>query len=130
MALDVEKELKIYWIIGLIVLLVYGLWLFISVESYYVVVNSPYFSPVAGRIVGALYIAWAVIAIRILKEIDNWDKIENWMIFAVISNLLTMISQIIGIVVYNVSISTYIIGIIINIFFVIVGIHIILQKRK
>jgi len=35
MALDIEKELKTYIIIGLIVLLVYGLWLFISTESYY-----------------------------------------------------------------------------------------------
>ena len=39
MAFDVEKEIKIYWILGIIVVMVYGLWLFISPEAYAAVNN-------------------------------------------------------------------------------------------
>ena len=130
MALDVDKELKIYFIVGLIVLLIYGLWLFISAESWIAVNNWPYFTPVALRIVAALYINWAIILVMLWKELDNWEKIESWMIFSAISNILTLIAQIIGIVVYNFSIVTVLTGMILNIFFAIVSIHIIMQKRK
>ena len=130
MALDVDKEIKIYWILGLIVLLIYGLWLFISPESYVVAVNWPYFAPVTARIVGAIYIAWAIVVIMLYKELDNWEKIESWMLFAVISNLLTLIASIIGLVVYNIPLGSVIIGMISTSFFVIVGIHILIQKRK
>ena len=131
MALDIEKEIKIYWIVGLIVLLIYGLWLFISAEFYYAIMGGgPYFSPVALRIVAALYITWAIILVMLWKELDNWEKIESWMIFSAISNILTLIAQIIGIVVYNFSIVTVLTGMILNIFFAIVSIHIIMQKRK
>jgi len=130
MALDVDKELKIYFIIGVIVLLIYGLWLFISPESYWALTGAPYFSPTTARIIGAIYIAWAIIVIMLYKEIDNWEKIESWMLFAVLSNLLTLIASIISLVVYNIPLGSGIIGMILNIFFVIVGIHIIMQKRK
>jgi hypothetical protein len=131
MAFDTEKELKIYWILGIIVLLIYGLWLFISYESYYAMTGrGPYFSPVAGRIIGALYIGWFVVMIMVYKDLDNWDKIEGWIIFAVVSNILTLIAWIIGIVGYNYLTPGIIIAIILNLFFAIVGIHIIMQKRK
>ena len=49
MAFDVEKELKLFWLAGIIVLIFYGLWLFISYESYYATLGGRiYFSPVAG----------------------------------------------------------------------------------
>ena len=130
MALDVDKEIKIYFIIGLIVLLIYGLWLFISPESYVAINNYPYFAPVTARIVGGIYLAWAIIIIMLYKELDNWEKIESWMLFAVISNIFTAIAGIIGFVVYNIPLGSFIIGTILNIFFAIVGIHIIMQKRK
>jgi hypothetical protein len=128
MALDIEKELKIYWIISIIRLLE-GLWIFISYESFYALMGSTYFSPIAVRIVGALYIAWFVVYIMLYKDLDNWDKIEAWIIFAVIVQILSIIAWIIGIGVYN-YLTIAIIGIILNLFFAIVGIHIILQKRK
>ena len=128
--MDIEQEIKIYWILGIIVLLIYGLWLFISPESYAVATNWPYFAPSAGRIVGSLYLTWVIILIRLFKERDNWEKIEEWMLFAVISNILTIISSIIVIVVYNTPIMSSVVGMILNIFFAIVGIHIIMQKRK
>ena len=131
MALDVDKELKIYVYIGLIVLLFYGLWLFISYESYYAIMGGgAYFSPVAGRIIGGMFISWAIILIRLYKKIDNWEKIEEWMLFAVISNTLTLIAWIIGIIMYNYFSVGVITAIIVNLFFIIVGIHIIMQKRK
>lgn len=37
MALNINIELKIYWILGLIVALIYGFWLFISPGSYHAV---------------------------------------------------------------------------------------------
>ncbi len=128
--MDTEQEIKIYWILGMIVLLIYGLWLYISPESYVIATNWPYFAPSAGRIIGALYITWAIIMIRLFKERDNWEKIEEWVLFAVISNILTVISSIIVIAIYNTPIMSSLVGMILNIFFAIVGIHIIKQKRK
>jgi len=130
MALDIEKEIKIYWILGMIVLIIYGLWLFISVESYVVVMNYPYLDPIAGRLVGALFITWAIIMVKLFKEIDKWEKIENWILFSIISNILFVIADIVVIIAYNIPIGSLIIGNILNIFFVIVGIHIWIQKRK
>ena len=131
MALYVDKELKIFWIAGIIVLLIYGLWLFISYESYYAIMGTaPYFAPVTGRFLAATYIGWAIAITLLLKKLDNWEIIENWMTFAVISNALGVIASIIGLVVYNIPIGNLIISIILNLFFVIVGIHIIMQKRK
>ena len=131
MALDVDKELKIFWIAGIIVLIYYGLWLFISYESYFAIFGvAGYFAPVTARVVGAVFIAWLVIMIMLYKELDNWEKIEAWVLFAVISNTLIIIAAIIGIVMYNLLTAGTIIAMLVNIFFVIVGIHILIQKRK
>ena len=131
MAFDVDKELKIFWILGIIVLLIYGLWFFISYESYYAILGTAgYFAPVTGRIIGGMFIAWLVIMIRLYKQLDNWEKIEEWVLFTVMVNILIAIAEIIGIIVYNVVSTGMIIAIIINIFFAVLGIHIIIQKRK
>jgi len=129
--MDVDKELKIYVYIGLIVLIIFGLWLFISAESYHAIMGGgPYFSPVTSRYLGGLYIAWAIAITPLLKKLENWELIENWMTLAVISNALGVIACIVGLVVYNIAIGSLIVSIILNLFFTIVGIHIILQKRK
>ena len=131
MALDVDKELKIFWIAGLIVVLIYGLWFFISYESYYALLGTAgYFAPVTARVLGGVFISWGIIVIRLLKKLDNWEKIEEWMLFAVMNQILILIAEIIGIVMYNVLSAGTIIAMIVNIFFAILGIHIIIQKRK
>ena len=131
MALDVDKELKIYVYIGLIVLIVFGLWLFISAESYHAAMGGgPYFSPVTSRYLGGVYIGWAIAIIPLLKKLDQWEYIENWMTLAVISNATGLIACIIGIITYNIAVGSLIVSIILNLFFTIVGIHIIIQKRK
>jgi hypothetical protein len=126
--MDLEKVIKIYWIIGIIVLGLYGLWLFISPESYWAMTNSPYFSPVA-RIIGSLYIAWLIVMIMLYKELDNWEKIKPWMVFSVISNILSFISFIIAIVVYNMLSASTLVAMILNLFFAIGALYIIMQKR-
>ena len=131
MALDVDKELKIFWIAGLIVVLIYGLWFFISYESYYALLGTAgYFAPVTARVLGGVFISWGIIVIRLLKKLDNWEKIEEWMLFAVMNQILILIAEIIGIVMYNALSTGTIIAMIVNIVFAILGIHIIIQKRK
>ena len=129
MALDVEKELKINFILGFIVLIYYGLWIFISYESWVAVHNWPLFDPVVGRYLGGVFIAWAVIALKLLRELDNWERVENWIIFSLIVNILGSISFIISIIVYTTN-PINIINLIINIFFAVLSIHILIQKRK
>ncbi|MFX0186580.1 MAG: hypothetical protein ACFE8A_02470 [Candidatus Hodarchaeota archaeon] len=129
MALDVKKELKINFILGFIVLIYYGLWLFISYESWVAVHNWPLFDPAAGRYLGGVFIAWALIALKVLRELDNWEKVENWIIFSVIVNILGLISFIISIIFYTTN-PIGIINLIIAIFFAALGIHILIQKRK
>jgi len=68
--------------------------------------------------------------IRLFKERDNWEKIEEWVLFTVMVQSLMIVAQIIGIIMYNTLTTGTIIAIIINLFFAIVGIHIIMQKRK
>ena len=131
MAFDVEKEIKIFLIAGLIVLLVYGVWFFISPESYRALMGGGrYFNPVADRMIGGIFIAWAIIALRLIKISDNWEKLEEWVLFTAIAEILITIAQIIGIIMYNVLNIGTIIAIIITIFFAIVAIHIFIQKRK
>ena len=131
MALDIDKELKIFWITGMIVLIIYGLWFFISYESYHAVLGQAgYFDPVMARLVAAMFIAWLVIVIRLFNKLDNWEKIEEWVLYSVMVQILMIIVQIIGITMYNILTTGTIIAIIINLFFAIVGIHIIMQKRK
>ena len=130
MALDVEKELKIFWIAGMIVLIIYGLWFFISYESYHAVLGQAgYFDPVMARLVAAMFIAWLIVMIRLYKKLDNWEKIEEWVLFGVMVQILMIIVQIMGIIMYNILNAGTIIAIIINLFFTILGIHIIMQKR-
>jgi len=131
MALDIDKELKIFWITGMIVLIIYGLWFFISYESYHAVLGQAgYFDPVMARLVAAMFIAWLIVMIRLYKKLDNWEKIEEWVLFGVMVQILMIIVQIMGIAMYNILNAGTIIAIIINIFFTILGIHIIIQKRK
>ena len=130
MALDVDKELKIFWLCGIIVLIIFGLWYFISPESVNVVFNWPFWDPTASRALGGIYIAWAIIGIMLYKELDNWDKIESWILFVIIVQVFGLIGGIIGIVAYNIPIGSALLGLIINIFFAVLGIHIWIQKRK
>jgi len=130
MALDIEKELKIYWICGLIVLLIFGLWYFIAVESLTALFNYPYLAPVTGRVIGGVYLAWAIILIRLYKERDNWEKIENWILFSLIVQILTIIANIIGLIAYSLTIGHILLPVIINVLLFIVGIHIWIQKQK
>ncbi len=131
MAFDVEKEIKIFWIVGVIVLLVYGAWLFISPESYYAVFGARgEIATFAARSVGGIYIAWGIIAIILFKKLDNWEKIEEWILFAVLEQILIFIAVIIDIVINKILGLHGIMLIIINIFFVVLGSHILIQKRK
>jgi len=130
MALDIEKELKIYLIIGFIVLVFYGLWLFISPESWMAVNNWPLFGPVFARYLGASYIGWAIIILKIIiKQLDEWEKVENWIIFGTVVNILNSIAAIISIIVYTLP-PIAIVNLILNLFFAIVGLHILIQKRE
>ena len=130
MALDIEKEIKIYLILGFIVLVFYGLWFFISYESWVAVNNWPLFDPAFGRYLGATYIGWAIIVLKILlKDIDEWEKVENWIIFGVVVNSFATVAGIISVTAYTLPLIS-IINIILTIFFVLMGIHILIQKRK
>ena len=129
--MDVEKEIKIYLILGFIVMIVFGLWYFISPESLVVVLNWPFWDPYANRTIGALFIAWALIVLKLyFKDIDQWEKLENWVIFQIIFQILGVINIIISVVLYNIQLSAFLIEVIIYIFFIILGIHILMQKRK
>ncbi|TFG24233.1 MAG: hypothetical protein EU529_05005 [Promethearchaeota archaeon] len=131
MAFDVEKELKIFWIAAILVVIFYGAWLFISYESYNAIMDAGrHFSPVLGRIIGAIFIAWVVILIMLYKKLDNWENIEHWVLFAVIVNILILIAFILGIVMYGILTMGVIIAMIVNIFFAVLGIHIWIQKRE
>ena len=124
MGLDIEKELKIYWICN------------ITVEFYLIVL---YFIVIGGDflILGASSIPWAIVLIRLYKDIDNWEKIENWVLFRILWNIVCMIVYIIWITVLNMLISLDLLSaiivlswLIIAILFAVVGIHIWVQKRK
>jgi hypothetical protein len=128
--MDVQKEIKIFLIVGFLVLLFYGLWLFISYESFAVMNAWPLFDPAIGRYLGATYIAWSLIVLKLLlKEVDNWERVENWVIFGTLCNILYTIGAIISLALYTLPILA-VINLIINIIFSIWGIHILLQKRK
>ena len=129
--MDVEKEIKIYLILGFIVMIIFGLWYFISPESVVMVYNWPFWDPYANRTIGAFFIAWAIIVLKLyFKDIDQWEKLENWVIFAILFQILSVVNINISVVLYNIPLSGFLTEVIINVFFIIFGIHILMQKRK
>ena len=130
MALDVEKELKIFWLGGMIVLLIFGLWYFISPESVDAAFNWPFWDPVTTRVVGGIYLAWLIVIILLYKDLDNWEKIESWVLFGILMQIFGLINTIIGFVAYNTPIGSVLLALIIYIFFAVLGFHIWIQKRK
>jgi len=116
MAFNIDKELKIYWICGIIVTLFYAV-ISLTITGF---LN-----------VGGFQLATAIIAIWLYKDIDTWEKIEDWVLFGIIRNLLTFMVFIIWIIAFNAPIEIIILSaLIVTILFAIVGIQIWIQKRK
>ena len=129
MALDIEKEIKINLILFAIISGIYGLWLLISVETWVVVTNWPYLDPVAGKMLGSILVPWAIIAIKAYKEADQWEKIENTVLFIGLFSIVAVIASIYSQIAYNLP-PVNILNIIIFAVFAILNFHIYMQKRK
>ena len=129
MEFDIEQEIKLNLIIAFIVSIIYGLWFLISVESWVAMVKWPYLDPFAGRTIGSIYTALAIVLLKAFKERDEWEKIENIVLFLAISSIIGIIISIFGMVAYNLPAVT-IVNIIIYLVLAILSIHIYIQKRK
>ena len=129
MAFDIEQEIKITFLLGFIIALIYGLWFLISVESWVAVTNWPYYDPVAGRLIGSIFIPLALVLLKGYKERDEWEKIENIVIFMAGYCILAALMMIISQFLFNlpaVNITTIIICVVLGI----LNTHIYIQKRK
>jgi len=129
MAFDIEKEIKITFIVNFIIAIIYGLWFLISVESWVAATNWPYLDPVAGRTLGAILTSIAIILLKAYKEADEWEKIENIVIFMALYCILAAIMSIFSHVAFNLP-AVNIVNIIIYIVLGILYTHIYIQKRK
>ena len=129
MELDIEREIKITFIVGIIIALIYGLWFLISVESWVAATNWPYLDPLAGRILGCFLTSLAIVLLKAYKEADEWEKIENIVIYMAILCILAAIMSIFSHVAFNLP-AANIINIIIYIILGILNTHIYIQKRK
>jgi hypothetical protein len=129
MALDIEKEIKINFIALFIVAIIYGLWYLISVESWVAATNWPYLDPVAGRVLGGIFTTIAIISLKAFKEADQWEKIENIVIFMLLACIFEAIISIYCQIAFNLPPSA-ILNIIIYVVFAILNLHILMQKRK
>ncbi len=129
MALDIEKEIKINFIVFSIISGIYGLWFLISVESWVAATNWPYLDPVAGRMLGSIFTALAIICIKAFKEAEEWEKIENIVLFQALFCIFALIMSIYCQIAFNLP-PVAIVNIIIYVVFAILNIHIYLQKRK
>jgi hypothetical protein len=115
--------------VGFIVAIIYGLWFLISVESWVAATNWPYLDPLAGRILGAILTSLAIVLLKSYKERDEWEKIENIVIFMAGFSILGAIMSIYSHVAFNLP-AANIINIIIYIVLGILNTHIYIQKRK
>ena len=129
MEFDIEQEIKITFIVGFIIATIYGLWFLISVESWVAMNNWPYYDPLAGRILGSIFVPLAIVLLKAFKERDEWEKIENIVIFMAGYCILATIMSIISHVLFNLPVGN-IINIIIYIVLGILNTHIYIQKRK
>ena len=129
MEFDIEQEIKLNLIIAFIISIIYGLWFLISVESWVAMVNWPYLDPFAGKTIGSIYTALAIILLKAFKERDEWEKIENTLLFLAITSILGIIISIFGMVAYNLP-AVAIVNLIIYLVLTILNIHIYIQKRK
>jgi len=110
MALDIEKEIKIYWICLIIILLIYTVLEFLVLT-------------------GALFLAWAIVLIRQYKDINTWEKIEKWILFTITVAIILAVVQVYFIITIIGAISA-VIAFIILVLLLIVGTHIWIRKRK
>jgi len=129
MEFDIEQEIKVTFIVGFIVALIYGLWFLISVESWVAVTNWPYLDPVAGRLLGSIFTPLAIVLLKGYKERDEWEKIENIVIFMAGYCILGAIMLIFSHVAFNLP-AANIITIIACLVLGILNTHIYIQKRK
>ena len=129
MALDVEKEIKITFIVGFIITIIYGLWFLISVESWVAATNWPYLDPVAGRTLGSIFTALAIVLLKAFKEADEWERIENIVLFMALFCILGAIMSIYCQIAFSLP-PANIINIILLIVLAILNTHIYIQKRK
>ena len=65
-----------------------------------------------------------------VKTTEWAEKIENWLIFGIMVQILTTIVDIISLILYNIPLGAFLTSVLINLFFIILGIHILMQKRK
>ena len=129
MALDIEKEIKIVFIAAFIIDMIFGLVYLISPEWWYAAVNWPFSDPVAARIVGSLLTALAIINLKAYKEADQWEKIENIVIYSTIWCIIGAISMIMGYIMFNLPPGAIINIVLLIVFAILMG-HIYIQKRK
>lgn len=93
---EILKGIKITLLAQAIVIVIHGIWFFLSPETYVVVFQWPYLDPIAGRYIGAFLISLTIADLLAYRE-TKLERIELFIIFQIIFMLLGLISLIWGI---------------------------------
>ena len=97
MSKEILKGFKILFMVFSIVLLLFGIWFFLAIESWVTLFSWPYLDPIAGHYIGGFSIAMGIIGILTYKVVD-WERFEILVIFIILWLLFGLIAMIWGII--------------------------------
>ncbi|MFQ5832367.1 MAG: hypothetical protein ACE5H4_06680 [Candidatus Thorarchaeota archaeon] len=91
--MTVSNILKYIFILHFIVAMAFGIWFFIAVETWETVAAWPWLDPYAGRVIGAMTIAWAM-ASALGYRAASWEQVEIIVIQDVIGSVLLLVGSV------------------------------------
>ena len=97
MSKEILKGFKILILIFSVVLLIFGIWFFLAIESWVTLFAWPYLDPIAGHYIGGFAIAMGIVGILTYKIVD-WERMEIITIFIILWLLFGLIAMIWGII--------------------------------
>jgi hypothetical protein len=97
MSKEILKGFKMLLLIFSVVILIFGIWFFFAVESFVALFSWPYLDPISGHYIGGFTIAMGIVGLLTYK-VDDWERIEIFVISIILWLLLGLIAMIWGLI--------------------------------
>jgi len=90
--MEISKILKYTFILHFIVSMVFGLWYFVSIESWADLTNWPFMDPTSGRVMGAMMIGFGITSLLGYRA-STWEQVEIVVLGEIIWEILAIIGM-------------------------------------
>ena len=97
MSKEILKGFKYLMMVFSVVLLIFGVWFFLAIESWVTLFGWPYLDPIAGHYIGGICLAIGIVGLLTYKIVD-WERLEIFAIFIILCLLFGLIAMIWGVI--------------------------------